>query len=153
MKIENQAIKQIGASGQISLGKEFAGRTVLINTTEPGVWVIKTAQTIPDSELLLHQPVIQLDLNNPEFQANLLSLGKQEVWAVLKTLRLLQVMTWHQLQSSKGLRWELIQSRQGPNGERLYSLRVSRSCRAVAWRDGPWLRLLSLYPDHDSAYR
>jgi hypothetical protein len=33
--------------------------------------------------------VIQLDLNNPEFQANLLSLGKQEVWAVLKTLRLL----------------------------------------------------------------
>ena len=88
--------------------------------------------------------MIQLDLNNPEFQANLLSLGKQEVWAVLKTLRLLQAMTWHQLQSSKGLRWELIQSRQGPNGERLYSLRVSRSCRAVAWRDGPWLRLLSL---------
>jgi len=102
--------------------------------------------------------VIQLDLNNPEFQANLLSLGKQEVWAVLKTLRLLQAMTWHQLQSSKGLRWELIQSRQGPNGQRLYSLRVSRSCRATAfrdgpWRDGPWLRLLSLHPDHDSAYR
>ena len=97
--------------------------------------------------------MIQLDLNNPEFQANLLSLGKQEVWAVLKTLRLLQAMTWHQLQSSKGLRWELIQSRQGANGERLYSLRVSRSCRAVAWRDGPWLRLLSLHPDHDSAYR
>ena len=56
MKIDNQTIKQIGASGQISLGKEFAGRTVLINTTEPGVWVIKTAQTIPDSELWLHQP-------------------------------------------------------------------------------------------------
>lgn len=71
--------------------------------------------------------MIQLDLNNPEFQANLLSLGKQEVWAVLKTLRLLQAMTWQQLQSS--------------------------SCRAVAWRDGPWLRLLSLHPDHDSAYR
>jgi hypothetical protein len=102
--------------------------------------------------------VIQFDLNNPEFQANLLSLGKQEVWAVLKTMRLLQAMTWHQLQSSKGLRWELIQSRQGPNGQRLYSLRVSRSCRATAfrdgpWRDGPWLRLLSLHPDHDSAYR
>ena len=75
MKIENQAIKRIGASGQIP-GKEFAGRTVLINNPEPGVWLIKTAQTIPDSELLLHQPVIQLDLNNPEFQANLLSIGK-----------------------------------------------------------------------------
>ena len=49
--------------------------------------------------------------------------------------------------------WELIQSRQGPSGERLYSLRISRSCRAVAWRGGTWLRLLSLRPDHDSAYR
>ena len=49
-------VKRIGASGQISLGKEFAGRTVLIDSSEPGVWVIKTAQTIPDSELWLHQP-------------------------------------------------------------------------------------------------
>jgi hypothetical protein len=48
--------KQVGVSGQISLGKEYAGRTVLIDSTEPGVWVIKTAQTIPDSELWLHQP-------------------------------------------------------------------------------------------------
>ena len=96
--------------------------------------------------------MIQLDLSNPEFQANLLALGKEEAWAVLKTLRMLQAMGWEQLQSSNGLRWELIQSRQGSGGERLYSLRVSRSCRAVAWRDGPWLRLLSLHPDHDSAY-
>jgi hypothetical protein len=36
--------------------------------------------------------------------------------------------------------------------ERLYSMRISRGCRAVAWRDGEWLRLLSLHPDHDSAY-
>ena len=28
---------------------------MLIDSTEPGVWVIKTAQTIPDSELWLHQ--------------------------------------------------------------------------------------------------
>ena len=43
------------ASGQISLGKEFAGRTVLIDNTEPGVWIIKTASTIPEDELWLHQ--------------------------------------------------------------------------------------------------
>ncbi len=97
--------------------------------------------------------MILLDLNNPEFQSNLLALDKPQAWAVLQTLRLLQAMSWLQLQQSKGLRWELIQSRQGPQGERLYSLRVSRSCRAVAWRDGDWLRLLSLHPDHDSAYR
>jgi hypothetical protein len=97
--------------------------------------------------------VIQLDLNNPEFQANLFSLDKPEAWAVLKTLKLLQAMTWEQIQASKGLRWELIQSRQGPRGERLYAMRISRSCRAVAWREGAWLRFLSLHPDHDSAYR
>jgi hypothetical protein len=96
--------------------------------------------------------VIRLDLNNSEFQANLLALDKPQAWAILQTLRLLQAMTWLQLQQSKGLRWELIQSRQGPQGERLYSLRVSRSCRAVAWREGDWLRFLSLHPDHDSAY-
>ena len=51
-----KTVKQIGASGQISLGKEFAGRTVVVDSLEPGVWVIKTAQTIPESELWLHQP-------------------------------------------------------------------------------------------------
>ena len=49
-------MKRVGASGQISLGKEFAGRIVLIESTEPGVWLIKTARTIPDAELWLHQP-------------------------------------------------------------------------------------------------
>ena len=49
-------VKRVGTSGQISLGKEFAGRTVLVDSTEPGVWLIKTAHTIPDSELWLHQP-------------------------------------------------------------------------------------------------
>ena len=97
--------------------------------------------------------MIRLDLNNPEFQANLLDLAKQEAWAVLRTLRLIQAMSWEQLLRSKGVRWELIQSRIGPGGQRLYSLRVSRGCRAVAWRDGDWLRFLSLHPDHDSAYR
>ena len=59
----NTAIKRIVASGQISLGKKYAGRTVLIDGSEPGVWVIKTAQTIPDSELWLHQPdqAVRLD--------------------------------------------------------------------------------------------
>ena len=96
--------------------------------------------------------MIRLDLNNPVFQAQLLELNKQEAWAVLKTLRLLQKMSWEQIQVSKGLHWELIQSKQGASGERLYSLRISRSCRAVAFREGDWLRLLSLHPDHDSAY-
>lgn len=72
--------------------------------------------------------MIQLDHNNPECQAKLLALDKPEAWAVLKTLRLLLAMAWEQLQRSKGLRWELIQSPQSPEGQRLYGLRISRSC-------------------------
>jgi hypothetical protein len=61
MNVGKQVVKQVGASGQISLGKEFAGRTVVIDSSTPGVWVIKTAQTIPDSELWLHQPAADLE--------------------------------------------------------------------------------------------
>ena len=101
----------------------------------------------------MSESAVWLDLNNPEFQDNLLALPKADALAVLKTLRLIRQLSWHQLQRSKGLRWELIQSRLGPGGQRLYSMRISRSCRAVAWRDGAWLRMLSLHPDRDSAYR
>jgi hypothetical protein len=43
-------IKTIGRSGQIALGKEYAGRSVLVDQLEPGVWIIKLGEFIPDSE-------------------------------------------------------------------------------------------------------
>ena len=49
-------IKTIGSSGQISLGKEYAGRTVMVEELETGVWLIKTAQVIPDNELCCIRP-------------------------------------------------------------------------------------------------
>lgn len=52
---KNTQIKVIGQSGQLSLGKEYAGRTVLVEETEPGVWRIRTATVIPDNEQYLHQ--------------------------------------------------------------------------------------------------
>lgn len=48
-------IKTIGASGQISIGKEYAGRHVLVEEIEKGVWLIKTASIIPDSEMWMHE--------------------------------------------------------------------------------------------------
>ena len=44
-------------------------------------------------------------------------------------------------------------SQKGPGDNTLYSLRMSKGFRGVAYRAGSWLRLLSLHPDHDSAYR
>lgn len=59
-----------------------------------------------------------------------------------------------QVYRDQGLKWELIHSRTGPNGQRLYSFRISQGFRAVAYRaEGGWCRLLSLHADHDSAYR
>lgn len=46
--------KTIGTSGQISLGKQNAGKTVIVEELETGVWLIKTALVIPESELILH---------------------------------------------------------------------------------------------------
>ncbi len=50
------SVKVIGANGQISLGKQFAGRQVVVEEQEPGVWLIRTATVIPDNERWLHEP-------------------------------------------------------------------------------------------------
>lgn len=56
------SVKVVGQNGQISLGKEFAGRQVLVEEREPGVWLIRTAKVIPDNELWLHEPKANADL-------------------------------------------------------------------------------------------
>ena len=96
---------------------------------------------------------ILLDLNNPIFQDDLLSLGKEDVNRALASLRKLKQLTWSELYRDKGFRWELIQSRFGPGGTRLYTIRLSEKFRALVYREGDFLRFLSLHPDHDSAYQ
>jgi len=49
-------VKTIGNSGQISLGKQHAGKHVLVDEVEPGVWVIKLGDFVPASERWLHEP-------------------------------------------------------------------------------------------------
>ncbi|QWF70385.1 hypothetical protein KEF85_13725 [Methylomonas paludis] len=57
------SFKVIGANGQISLGKQFAGRQVLVEEQEPGVWLVRTATVIPDNERWLHLPQTAADLD------------------------------------------------------------------------------------------
>jgi hypothetical protein len=47
-------VKLVGSNGQISLGKQFAGRQVLVEEQEPGVWLVRTASVIPDNERWAH---------------------------------------------------------------------------------------------------
>jgi len=56
------SVKVVGANGQISLGKEYAGRQVLVEEREPGVWFVRTAIVIPENERWLHEPQGSADL-------------------------------------------------------------------------------------------
>ena len=56
-------IKTVGSSGQISLGKKFAGQTVMLDEIDTGVWIVKLGRFIPDNERWLHRPGVQAELN------------------------------------------------------------------------------------------
>lgn len=62
--VKAPSVKVIGANGQISLGKQFAGRQVVVQEQEPGVWLVRTATVIPDNEHWLQQPQAAADLQN-----------------------------------------------------------------------------------------
>ncbi|MGH8602592.1 MAG: hypothetical protein ACREXR_07390 [Gammaproteobacteria bacterium] len=78
-------VKTVGNSGQISLGKEYAGRTVLMDEIEPGVWIIKTGAFIPDSERWMFAYGVNEDIDraiawagkNPPADSDLDALAKK----------------------------------------------------------------------------
>lgn len=57
------SVKVVGSNGQITLGKKFAGRQVLVEEREPGVWLVRTASVIPDNERWLHEPQAARDFD------------------------------------------------------------------------------------------
>ena len=96
---------------------------------------------------------LQLDLNNEVFQENWLTLDKSERNRVTDTLRKLRQLTWDQLYRDQGLKWEKVVSVKPPKGiEAVYTLRITQSRRASAYREGNFLRFLTIAPDHDAAY-
>ncbi len=100
-----------------------------------------------------HKAKVRLDLNNPTFQDHLLSLQKPERHAALNPLNKIRQLTWNQLYRDQGLKWEKITSVTPAKGiDSIYSLRITRSRRATAYREGDYLRLLTIAPDHDATY-
>ena len=65
----------------------------------------------------------------------------------------LRQMTWNQVYRDSGLKWEKIISFKPPPGiDAIYSLRITQARRATAYREGEFIRLLTIAPDHDSTY-
>lgn len=96
---------------------------------------------------------IRLDLNNPVFQEHLFSLQKPERNAAIDTLRKIRQLSWNQLYRDNGLKWEKIVSAKPPPGlDAIYALRITQSRRCTAYRDGDFMRLLTVAPDHDSTF-
>jgi hypothetical protein len=95
---------------------------------------------------------VRLDLNSPEFQEVFFRLAVPELKQVVASLGRLRELDWNALYRHTGYRWEHIGHLKGPGGAKVYSLRLSQKIRAIGYRDGDILRLVSLHPDHDSAY-
>lgn len=95
---------------------------------------------------------VRLDLNSPEFQDGFFRLEAEDLKQVVASVRRLRGLDWNNLYGHTGFRWEAIEHLQSPSGDKVYSLRLSQRIRAVAFRDGDYLRLVSLHPDHNSAY-
>jgi hypothetical protein len=79
------AIKLVGSTGQISLGKRYAGRKALVEELEPGVWLVKVGDFVPDDERWLQASVVREALDealewssrNPPQAADLNQLEKR----------------------------------------------------------------------------
>ncbi len=96
---------------------------------------------------------MRIDLNFPDFQKDLFKLQKDEGYSLIKTLRTLSRMDFDQLRRSPGLNLERIRNMKTRKGDPLYSIRITRSFRAVISIEGDYLRFISLHPDHDSTYK
>jgi hypothetical protein len=94
---------------------------------------------------------ILIDLNNENFQNILFNLEKSEQRALLNTLRKISKLSWEELYKDKGIRWELIISKNSKNIN-TYSFRFSKKYRGTAYRESDYLVLLELFTDHDGAY-
>ena len=95
---------------------------------------------------------VKLDLNSPAFQDVFLLLELSELKRVVSSLERLRTLDWNALYRHTGFKWEAIRHIRTPNGATAYSLRLTEKIRAIAYRDGDFLRIISLHPDHDSAY-
>jgi hypothetical protein len=96
---------------------------------------------------------LKLDLNSPEFQGVFFRLELSELRQVVDSLRRLRELDWNAVYRHTGFKWEAIRHIRTPTGATAYSLRLSQKVRAIAYREGDFLRLISLHPDHDSAYK
>ena len=96
---------------------------------------------------------MKIDLNFQPFQQDLFSLDKTKLSIFVQSVKKINKMDLRQVQQSSGLNLEKIKNIKTPNGKTLYSIRMSKSFRAVICIEDDFIRFISLHPDHDTAYK
>ncbi len=59
-------LKQIGASGQLSMGKHLAGKYFQVEAQEGGVFMLRPMKVIPDADAWLHTPEMRTRLKKAD---------------------------------------------------------------------------------------
>lgn len=96
---------------------------------------------------------IQLDLNNPSFQESWFLLESSDAERVRVAFAKIRKLSWHDFYKANGFKWEKILSISTPPGvDALYTFRVTDSIRGVAYRDGNFMKVMLIQPDHDATY-
>ena len=110
------------------------------------------------------QELILLDLNSETLKEQLVSFKSKHFNELLAALEKFQKkverLTWQQLyqQSSKnpknktGINYEPL-NRKTKSGRRVATVRITAKVRALVCRMGKYMVVISIHPDHDSAYR
>lgn len=94
-----------------------------------------------------------MDLNNPVFQQSLFALEKKSQLDCLRSLKKISDMSWQMVYQDSGLHWEKISSITPPLGiNQVYSIRITRSIRAIVFREQEYMRFLGVFEEHDAAY-
>ena len=102
---------------------------------------------------------VEVDINFPRFLEDFEGLESGEADLLLKTLSRVERMTWNDIYRSstrtvgdkRGINFEPL-DRETEGGPRIATIRVTAKFRARVCREGRKMRLISLHPDHDSAY-
>ena len=99
---------------------------------------------------------VAVDLNNPEFLRSWFSLrDKSESARILNTVEKVTQLTWDQVYSDPGLKWERITHPPVPlpaGVDAVYSIRVTQARRAVVLRQQHFMRFLLIAEHHDATY-
>lgn len=59
-------LKMVGSSGQLSLGKKYAGKYFEVTEREDGIIVMIPMRVIPESEAWLHTPEMKAQLERAD---------------------------------------------------------------------------------------